>query len=152
MTYAPSINGLPDPDLRPEFYSGIASKRLVAWLVDLVIVGAMTALAVLLTAFIGLFFIPLIWLVLDFSYRTITLANRSATWGQRLMGIEFRDRTGRRFDLGLGALHTLGYTLSMSFVLPQVVSVVLMLTGARRQSLTDVVMGSAAINRPADHG
>jgi hypothetical protein len=30
--------------------------------------------------------------------------------------------------------------------------VVLMLTGARRQSLTDIVMGSAAINRPADHG
>lgn len=141
---------LPDPDLRPEFYSGIASKRLVAWLVDIVVVAILTGVAVLLTAFLGLFFLPLIWLVMDFSYRTITLANRSATWGHRLMGIEFRDRTGRRFDLAHGALHTLGYTLSMSFVLPQIISVVLMLTGARRQSLTDIVLGSAAINRPAD--
>ena len=150
MTHVPPIGGLPDPDLRPDFYAGIASKRLAAWVVDLVIVGAMVALAVLLTAFIGLFFIPLIWLVLDFSYRTITLANRSATWGHRLMGIEFRDRTGRRFDLAHGALHTLGYTLSMSFVLPQVISVILMLTGSRRQSLTDIVLGTAAINRPSD--
>lgn len=150
MSYAPTSPGLPDPDLAPGFYSGIASKRLVAWVVDLVIVGSLTALAVLLTAFVGLFFLPLIWLVIDFSYRTVTLANRSATWGHRLMGIEFRDRTGRRFDLGMAGLHTLGYTLSMSFVLPQVVSVVLMLTGTRRQSLTDVVLGSAAINRPAE--
>ncbi|MDP2087283.1 MAG: RDD family protein [Gemmobacter sp.] len=150
MTYAPPPSGLPDPDLRPDFYAGVASKRLAAWVADLAIVAALTTLGVLLTAFIGLFFLPLIWLVMDFSYRTITLTNRSATWGHRLMGIEFRDRTGRRFDLAQAALHTLGYTLSMSFVLPQVVSVVLMLTGARRQSLTDIVMGSAAINRPAD--
>lgn len=150
MTHASAAPGLPDPDLHPDFYAGIASKRLAAWVVDLIVVAALTALGVLLTAFIGLFFLPLIWLVMDFSYRTITLANRSATWGHRLMGIEFRDRTGRRFDLGIAALHTLGYTLSMSFVLPQIVSVVLMLTGARRQSLTDVVIGSAAINRPAD--
>lgn len=150
MTYPLAAPALPDPDLRPEFYAGLASKRLVAWLVDLAVVAAMTAVVVLLTAFLGLFILPLIWLVIDFSYRTVTLTNRSATWGHRLMGIEFRDRTGRRLDLGLAGVHTLGYTLSMSFVLPQIVSVVLMLTGARRQSLTDVVLGSAAINRPAD--
>lgn len=143
-------HALPDPDLQPEFYAGILSKRLVAWLVDLVCIGALTALAVLLTAFIGLFFLPLIWLVMDFAYRTVTLTNRSATLGMRLMGVEFRDREGRRFDLAHAGLHTLGYMLSMSFVLPQIVSVVLMLTGARRQSLSDIVIGSALINRPSD--
>lgn len=151
MTYAtfePSP-GLPDPDRQPGFYSGIVTKRFVAWLVDLFVVFVVTGLLSLVTI-VGLFFVPVIWLVVDFCYRTITLTNRSGTWGHRLMGIQFRDSTGRRFDLGTAGLHTLGYLLSMSFLLPQIVSVVLMMTGARGQSLTDVVLGSAAINRPAD--
>jgi len=143
---------LPDPDLQPEFYAGVMSKRLVAWGVDMVCVAALTVAGVVLTAFVGLFFLPLIWLVMDAGYRTVTLANRSATLGMRLMGVEFRDREGRHFDLAHAGLHTLGYLMSMSFVLPQIVSVVLMLTGARRQSLTDIVIGSALINRPAEFG
>lgn len=142
--------GLPDPDLRPDFYAGTVSKRLAAWVIDLILVALLTTVAVVLSAFLALFVLPLLWLVMDASYRTITLANRSATLGQRLMGIEFRDRNGRRFDLAHAGLHTLGYLVSMSFVLPQVISVVLMLTGARGQSLTDIVLGSAAINRPAE--
>lgn len=142
--------GLPDPDLRPDFYAGTVSKRLAAWVIDLILVALLTTVAVVLSAFLALFILPLLWLVMDASYRTITLANRSATLGQRLMGIEFRDRNGRRFDLAHAGLHTLGYLVSMSFVLPQVISVVLMLTGARGQSLTDIVLGSAAINRPAE--
>ncbi len=141
--------GLPDPDLHPGFYSGVVAKRFVAWLIDTAVVALLCALAVLLTAFVGLFFLPAVWLLLDAGYRTVTLANRSATLGQRLMGIEFRDRSGRRFDLAHAGLHTLGYLASMSFVLPQVISVVLMLTGARGQSLTDMLLGTAAINRPA---
>ena len=141
--------GLPDPDRQPDFYSGIAAKRFFAWLADLLVVLLFTS-AISLVTIVGLFIFPAIWLVVDFCYRTITLSNRSATWGHRLMGIQFRDSTGRTFDLGTAGLHTLGYLLSMSFLLPQIVSVVLMMTGARRQSLTDVILGSAAINRPAD--
>lgn len=141
--------GLPDPDRQPGFYSGIVAKRFFAWIVDLVVVFLITG-AISLVTIVGLFVFPAIWLVVDFCYRTITLTNRSATWGHRLMGIQFRDSTGRKFDLGTAGLHTLEYLLSMSFLLPQIVSVVLMLTGARGQSLTDVVLGSAAINRPAE--
>lgn len=140
---------LPDPDLHPGFYSGVVAKRFLAWLMDTVIIALLTALTVLLTALVGLFFLPLIWLLVDACYRTVTLANRSATLGQRVMGIEFRDRTGRPFDLAHAALHTLGYLVSMSFLLPQVISLVLMLTGARGQSLVDMLLGVAAINRPA---
>lgn len=141
--------GLPDPDRQPGFYSGIVAKRFFAWLIDLAFVFAITG-AISLVTIVGLFVIPLIWAVVDFCYRTITLNNRSATWGHRIMGIEFRDSTGRRFDLATAGLHTLGYMLSMSFLLPQIVSIILMMTGSRGQSLTDVVLGSAAINRPAE--
>lgn len=150
MTHSPTLPGLPDPDLQPGFYSGTVAKRFGAWVIDMIIVALLTALGVVGTLFAGLFFLPLIWIVMDFSYRTITMTNRSATIGHRVMGIEYRDRTGRRFDLGIAALHTLGYMVSMSFVLPQIVSVILMLTNARGQGLTDLVIGSAPINRPAN--
>jgi hypothetical protein len=37
----------------------------------------------------------------------------------------------------------------MAFVVPQIISVILMLTGARAQGLSDLVLGTAAINRRA---
>lgn len=79
----------------------------------------------------------------------MTLANGSATLGMRLMSIEIRRHDGQRLDLGTAVMHTLGYTLSMSFVLPQIASIILMMTGDRGQGLTDLVLGTAAINRSA---
>jgi uncharacterized RDD family membrane protein YckC len=102
-----------------------------------------------MTAFTGLFFLPLLFLTVSFVYRTFTLAGRAATWGMRLFAIEFRDHRGRNFDLPTAFLHTLGYTVTISMLLPQIVSAALMLTGPRGQGLTDLVLGSVAINRAA---
>ena len=82
-------------------------------------------------------------------YRVITIANKSATWGMRLASIEFRNHRGERFTTGLAFVHTLAFYASISFVFPQVISIILMLTGARAQGLTDMVLGTAAINRDA---
>ena len=65
------------------------------------------------------------------------------------MSIEFLDRYGQRFDGATAFLHTLGYSLSMAFVLPQILSVGLMLVSRRGQGLTDMVLGSVAINSRA---
>lgn len=150
--FAPSLPGLPDPDAAPGFYDGVPAKRLLAWIVDSGLILLITLVAVPFTAFAALFFFPLLWLAIGFVYRVATLAGGSATPGMRLVGIEFRDRTGRRFDLAHAILHTLGYTLSVSTVLVQAGSVVLMLTGARGQGLTDLILGTAAINRPSPRG
>ncbi|MDO9527446.1 MAG: RDD family protein [Gemmobacter sp.] len=147
--YPDTTNGLPDPDLQAGFYAGVTSKRLIAWIIDLVLTAMITALIVLFTAFVGLFFLPVLFLTVGFVYRVVSLAGSSATPGMRLMGIEFRDRFGHRFDLALAALHTLGYTLSISTLIVQMVSVILMLTSSRGQGLTDIVLGTAAINSPA---
>lgn len=140
---------LPNPDTQPEFYADVPTKRLVAWVLDLIVIVAISAVIVPFTAFVGLFFFGFLMLVTGFVYRTVTLATGSATWGMRLVSIEFRDRTGRQFDLGSAFLHTLGYHLSFSFFPAQIVSIILMLTTSRAQGLTDHVMGSVAINRPA---
>ena len=147
MTYQPLH--LPDPVIQPEFYADVPMKRLLAWLVDTILIALICLLILPFTAFTGLFFFPLLMLMVGFAYRVITIANRSATWGMRLMAIEFRTAQGERFGLGLATLHTLGTSFSFALPVLQVISVVLMMTTARGQGLTDHLLGSVALNRTA---
>jgi len=140
---------LPDPETQPEFYADVPVKRLFAWIIDMVLIGILSALVLPLTLFTGIFFFGLIFLVMSFIYRVVTIANGSATLGMRFVGIELRTQHGERFELGHAFLHTLGYSISLSFVVLQLISIVLMLTTSRSQGLTDHVMGSVAINRAA---
>ncbi len=140
---------LPDPEHQAEFYADVPLKRGLAWIVDMVLIGLVTLLIVPFTAFTALFFLPVLFLTVSFTYRVWSLAARSATPGMRLMSIEFRDRWGRKFDFGTAFLHTLGYTLTIATLLLQLLSIGLMLTSARKQGLTDLVLGTVAINRPA---
>ena len=140
---------LPDPDTQPEFYADVPAKRLVAFVVDTLIILVLSLLVVPFTAFTGLFFFPVLMAVIGFAYRVATIARGSATWGMRLVAIEFRAADGRRFDLGLAFAHTLGLTISFALPLLQVISVVLMLPRPRGEGLSDLVLGTVALNRRA---
>lgn len=140
---------LPDPETQPEFYADVPAKRLVAFVVDTVVIILLSLLIVPFTAFTGLFFFPVLMAVVGFAYRVVTIARDSATWGMWLVAIEFRARDGGRFDLGLAFAHTLGLTVSFALPLLQVGSIVLMLTQPRRQGLSDLVLGTVAVNRRA---
>lgn len=142
-------HALPDPDRHAEFYAGTAFKRGVAWIVDTIFVTLLVTLVALVTALTALFILPLVWLAVGFLYRWVTISGNSATWGMRLMNIEFLDRYGQRFDAATAFVHTLGYSLSMAFVIPQIISVALMMVSRRGQGLTDMVLGSVAINSRA---
>jgi len=143
------MSHLPDPFRQPQFYASVPAKRLVAWVADLVVIVVLCLLALPLTGFLGLFFWPVMLLVIGFAYRVVTLANGSATWGMRFAGVELRDAQGARFDLSLALAHTIGYSISFAFPLLQVISIVMMLTGARHQGLTDAFLGTVALNRRA---
>ncbi len=141
--------GLPDPETNPGFYDGVTVKRLFAWVIDALLVTALVALSIPLTAFVGLFFLPLLWLTVSFIYRTATIAQSGATWGMRFVGIELRTHAGARPDPMTAAFHSGGY-LAMTAVFPaQIVSIVLMLTTERGQGLHDMVLGTAMLNRAA---
>ena len=140
---------LPDPEMQAEFYADVPMKRLLAWLADTVLIAVISLLIVPFTAFTGLFFFPLLMLAVGFIYRVITITNRSATWGMRLMAIELRASNGERFGLGLATLHTLGLSVSFAMPLLQLISIVLMLTTARKQGLTDHLLGTVMLNRAA---
>lgn len=140
---------IPDPVTQPEFYADVTLKRLIAWVADTILV-LLICLAILpFTAFTGLFFFPALLLSVGFGYRVVTIAQGSATWGMRLLALEFRTLSGERFDPRLAFLHTLGFTVSCAIVPLQVVSVVLMLTTARAQGLGDRRLGTVARNRRA---
>ncbi|MCV3271029.1 RDD family protein [Roseobacter sinensis] len=140
----------PDPQAQPDFYKDVPLKRLLAWAVD----ATVTALACLIilpfTFFTGLFFFPLLFLVVGFLYRMVTLANGSATWGMRLFAIELRRPDGTRLDAGTAFAHTLGYSVSCAIAPLQLISIVMMATTERGQGLTDHVLGTVMVNRRAE--
>ncbi|HSF91954.1 MAG TPA: RDD family protein [Paracoccaceae bacterium] len=146
--YADNPSGLPDPDAFPQFYDGVPTRRLVAWLFDIGITFALTMVLVVMTLGLALFIIPFVWLAVGFFYRTTMIGMGSATVGMRLVGIELRNRDGRRFDIVQAAVHTLVYTIATGSVLLQLLSVGLMLTSRYGQGLPDILLGSTAINRP----
>ncbi len=146
MTVTDTLPGLPSPEARPEFYAGVPLKRGFAWLVDLVVIGLMTAVLSVVTV-IGVFFLPFFFFLIGFLYRWVTISNGSATIGMRLAAIELRNRFGERFDASTAFMHTAGYTVSMMVFPVQFVSIALMLISERGQGLTDHVLGTTAVNR-----
>ncbi|ROT98568.1 RDD family protein [Histidinibacterium lentulum] len=147
-SFAFSATRLPDPALRPDFYRAVPAKRLGAWIVDILAVAVACMVLLPFTAFTGIFFFPLMMLVVGFLYRWSTIAQGSATPGMWLMGIEFRDRDGERLSGGTAFAHTLLYSVSLAVAPLQLISVILMLVTPRRQGLGDHLLGTAAINRP----
>lgn len=149
MTTFVDTSGLPDPVHQAEFYDGVVLKRFLAWVVDLIVIVGLCLLILPFTAFLGVFFFPFLMLVVGFLYRWFTIASQSSTWGMRLMAIEFRDHGGGRFVSSSALLHTLGYTVSVGVAPLQLISIIMMCVTPRGQGLTDHLMGSTAINRPA---
>lgn len=138
---------LPDPHTRPEFYSGTAPKRLMAWVVDALTVFTVSFVISVLTLGIGFFFFIAIASVVSFFYRWTTLSSGSATWGMRLMAIEIREADGGTLQSSTALLHTVGYLLSCWTAPIQLISIALMGFSGRGQGVSDMVLGTAAVNR-----
>lgn len=155
MTYSDPTLTLPDPAAKPEFYAGVPMKRFLAWLFDVILLALITGLIFVITivpvalTVLGIFLYPLMFMGIGFFYRWITLSGGSATWGMRLMAIEIREANGQRLSSGTAFWHTLGYTFSVSVGVVQMVSMIMMLLSERGQGITDMVLDTAAINRPA---
>lgn len=143
------MRNLPAPDLQPEFYAYVSAKRLGAWLIDTVLILLLCLVAILATALVGAFFLPLIYLATNIAYRTVALARWSATPGMMILAVEFRGADGHRLDARTALMHTVIYTVCFLAFPLQIVSIALMLTSQRGQSLGDHLLQTVALNRPA---
>lgn len=146
--------GLPDPELDAQFYEGVPMRRFSAWLVDLLLVGLMgvpiALLFGLLTLGFGFALFPAIVGGIGLVYRVLTLASGSATWGMRFTGLEFRRHDGTRFDLLFALLHTAITAVCFGVFVLQLVSCGTIVWTRYRQSIADIILGTTAINRPAE--
>jgi uncharacterized RDD family membrane protein YckC len=148
------LEGLPDPEHDRQFYAGVPGRRIAAWVVDAIAVGTMSLIAVALLAIFtlgfGLVAAPLVVVGIAFLYRVSTVTRRSATWGMRLMGIELRRADGTRFDAFYAAAHTAMHFVSLTLPVLAAASLGTLLLTRYRQTLPDIILRSAAINRPED--
>lgn len=146
MTAALRNTGLPDPEYMDQMYRDVPSKRFFAWVIDVILISIITGVLTLFTFMTALFFLPLLYGVTSFLYRWGTIASSSATPGMRIMAIGLRTAEGERLSGSMAFLHTAGYFFSVVTFPLQLISIVMMLTTARRQGLTDAVLGTAALN------
>ena len=144
-----------DPATQPELFNGVLSKRVFAFLIDLVVITVPVLFGYLFILLFGLLTLGLGWMLFWLAwpatvvwaivYYGATLGGpRSATIGMRVMDIELRTWYGAPGYFVLGAMHAVLFWVSVSFLTPFVVLVGLF--NGRRRLLHDVVLGTVFIN------
>lgn len=143
--------GLPDPLRDSGFYRAVSLKRGLACLIDIALIFILAVIILPFTAFTALFFFPLFMGVVGFLYRWTTLSRKSATWGMRFMAIQLRDQDGLKLSASTAFLHVAGFYISVAVFPLGLISAGLMVLRGRGQGLTDMLLGTAMINRPAEY-
>ena len=139
--------GLPNPDYRSEMYRDVAAKRLLAWVIDVVLIVIMVAVLSIFSLGIAFLIMPILYGTVSFLYRWSTLSAGSATLGMRFMAIEVRRADGDTLDGTTAFWHTFGYFISFIITPLQVISVAMMAGTPRNQGLTDMVLGTVVMNK-----
>jgi uncharacterized RDD family membrane protein YckC len=144
-----------DPWLQPELFRGVLTRRVFAFLIDLVVLSIPVILACVFIAVFGVVTLglgwTLFWLVSPGSviwalvYYGATLGGpHSATVGMRVMDLELRTWYGAPSYFVLGAMHAVLFWLAVSFLTPLVLLVGLF--NSRRRLLHDILSGTVVIN------
>jgi uncharacterized RDD family membrane protein YckC len=144
-----------DPYLQPELFRGVLTRRIFAFLIDLVVLSVPVILGYLFIAVFGLITLGLGWalfwlawpatVVWAIVYYGASLGGpHSATMGMRVMDLELRTWYGTPGYFVLGATHAVLFWVSVSFLTPLVLLVGLF--NGRRRLLHDIILGTVIIN------
>jgi len=144
-----------DPLTQPELFRGVLTRRVFAFLIDLVVIAVPVILGYLFIAVFGLITLGIGWalfwlawpatVVWAVVYYGATLGGPySATLGMRVMDLELRTWYGAPGYFVLGAMHAVLFWVSVSFLSPLVLLVGLF--NGRRRLLHDIVLGTVVIN------
>jgi uncharacterized RDD family membrane protein YckC len=144
-----------DPWTQPELFRGVLSRRVFAFLIDIVVLAIPVILACMFIAVFGVVTLglgwALFWLVSPASviwaliYYGASLGGpHSATLGMRVMDLELRTWYGAPGYFVLGAMHAVLFWISVSVLTPLVLLVGLF--NGRRRLLHDIILGTVVIN------
>ncbi len=141
---------LPDPASAPDLFDGILTRRVLAYLVDVVIIGALALVFMLANIVAGFLTLGLAWLTLPiivpvavFLYYVITLGSaRRATVGMQVFDIVLTPVNGPPLD-GLKALiHPFVFWVTIWIFWPLLF---IGLFTQRRQLLHDMITGTLMV-------
>ena len=147
-----------DPATQPELFEGVLARRVVAFLIDLIVISVPLIFLAIFIFMFGLVTLGLGWF-LFFLYGPITViwalvyygwtlgSPASATIGMRMVDLEMRTWYGTPAYFVLGAVHAVGYWLSVSLLTPFILLVGLF--NDRRRLLHDMLVGTIVINNEA---
>jgi uncharacterized RDD family membrane protein YckC len=144
-----------DPELEPELFRGVLTRRVFAFLIDLVVLSVPVILGYIFIAVFGLLTLGLGWVLFWLAWPASVIwaivyygaslgGPHSATVGMRVMDLELRTWYGASGYFVLGAMHAVLFWVSISFLSPLVVLVGLF--NSRRRLLHDFVLGTVIIN------
>lgn len=156
--FGPSIEVKPhayDPIANRERFEGVLPRRVVAFVIDVVIIAVPVASAALFVLIFGFFTFGIGWILFwllypgaiiwALLYYGLTLGSpSSATIGMRVMDLEMRTWYGEPCYFVLGAVHAVVFYLSISALTPLVLLVCFF--NARGRLLHDLVLGTVVIN------
>ncbi len=147
-----------DPELNPELFEGVLARRVVAFLIDFILIAIPVVLAAMFIFVFGIvtlglgfalyYLLPpasVIWALIYFGW---TLGSPpSATIGMRVTDLEMRTWYGAPAYFVLGAVHAVFFWLSISFFTPFILLVAFF--NHRRRLLHDMLLGTVVINNSA---
>jgi uncharacterized RDD family membrane protein YckC len=147
-----------DPATQPEYFEGVLSRRVVALVIDVIIITLPVVLGTLFIFLFGLVTFGLGWLLFwmvspaaviwAICYYGLTFGSASsATIGMRMMDLEMRTWYGAPMYFLLGAVHAIAYWISVSTLTPFVLLVALF--NDRRRLLHDMLVGTIVVNNEA---
>jgi uncharacterized RDD family membrane protein YckC len=144
-----------DPMLEPELFRGVLTRRVFAFLIDVVVLSVPIILGYVFIALFGLITLGLGWVLFWLAWPASVIwaivyygaslgGPHSATLGMRVMDLELRTWYGAPGYFVLGAMHGVLFWISISFLSPLVLLVGLF--NSRRRLLHDFVLGTVIVN------
>ncbi len=147
-----------DPDANPELFEGVLARRVVAFIIDFVVIAVPVVLTSMFIFAFGIVTLGLGWalywlltpatVIWALCYFGFTLGGpHSATIGMRVVDLEMRTWYGAPAYFVLGAVHAIAFWFTISFFTPFVLLVAFF--NQRRRLLHDILLGTVIINSPA---
>ena len=146
-----------DPAANPELFEGVLARRVLAFIIDVVIIAIPVLFATIFVFIFGLVTFGLGWVLFwllspgaviwAILYYGMTFGSpASATIGMRVMDLEMRTWYGAPAYFVLGAVHAIVFWITVSVLTPLILLVGLF--NERRRLLHDILVGTVVINNP----
>jgi uncharacterized RDD family membrane protein YckC len=146
-------DNLPDPATNPELFDGVLTRRVMAFIIDMVIVGIALGAVSLVGFIIGFLTLGLGWLatlivlpLIVVGYYALTLGSAArATVGMQMMDLVLTPTRGQPLDGPVAFVHTLLFWITAWIAWP--ISLVVALFTPRRQMVHDLIAGTLMLRR-----